>query len=736
MAINPEAIIKDADAVAAVVKESGGLGKAADAVASKVGDALQSDKSARTFMRDARGRFTSAVKSAAKTTAAASAGAAAENLVSSGNSNNADDQQHNGAQQPGPSRTKSVPNPGNVSPAGRIDLPSITSAEDVASTVNEGDFQDTRGLKGSSGVSNNEGVSNRKLNKIINLLESILQTEKNSMRLMGTGFRSVSEAIYSTHNAAMRRSEAQGLENTSSGGRGGFFGSLLSNPTAAGMATLKGTGIAVLGAFATGATLDALTHFNDNKDKDKSHPVQDKADHDKVFGEYKSKYGKRWAQMFVDDVLNSLQKNKGFLEDLTVSKERAAGDIYSALKSLFDKSSKADQAAIVNQIAVLLKLKPEDVQKQIASVNDPTRQKFDAIKAGIGSSLFDFGADTVTMSQQGAGLIGGGLLNYAGSALKYLGANTAGAYLQNKSNDFTDMEMGSAKQANKDIKDWRREHTSDQMQFDILRHPELYRGAKIGTDVATVFGPGGKGKLGTKLFFGGVMGLHDLLSHTGQEDIFAAARHNDVNFEGTSGKGGGKKLTSKEKERAKKAIAFFQSKGWSKDQAAAIVGNLLQESNLDPDIVNPKSGARGIAQWLGSRVDDFERQEKVPLKGSRFEQQLDFVNWELNHSEKKAGDKIKSTKNIQDATASVANDYERMGANEAMMDRRISLAQAVAKGFDTDSLKPQPQVASAASQPSPTVIQQGGTNISRNTTIQSASAAAPPYIQDSVASAI
>ena len=56
------------------------------------------------------------------------------------------------------------------------------------------------------------------------------------------------------------------------------------------------------------------------------------------------------------------------------------------------------------------------------------------------------------------------------------------------------------------------------------------------------------------------------------------------------------------------AVNYFISQGWKDFQAAAIVGNLMQESNLKPTAVNPNSGAYGIAQWLGSRLTALKTQ--------------------------------------------------------------------------------------------------------------------------------
>jgi uncharacterized protein (TIGR02594 family) len=109
------------------------------------------------------------------------------------------------------------------------------------------------------------------------------------------------------------------------------------------------------------------------------------------------------------------------------------------------------------------------------------------------------------------------------------------------------------------------------------------------------------------------------------------------------------------------AVNYFVSQGWSPVQAAAIVGNLMQESNLKPTAVNPSSGAYGIAQWLGSRLVQLQGSDNWPtLQG-----QLGFVNNELKTSEKAAGDALRATTTLADATMIVRTKYERCGESEA-----------------------------------------------------------------------
>jgi hypothetical protein len=85
------------------------------------------------------------------------------------------------------------------------------------------------------------------------------------------------------------------------------------------------------------------------------------------------------------------------------------------------------------------------------------------------------------------------------------------------------------------------------------------------------------------------------------------------------------------------AFDYFLGKGLTKIQAAGIVGNLDQESGMDPTISQIGGGpGRGIAQWsAGGRWDKdtndnvraFAAQEGKPMKS--LDVQLDFVWYEL-----------------------------------------------------------------------------------------------------------
>lgn len=112
---------------------------------------------------------------------------------------------------------------------------------------------------------------------------------------------------------------------------------------------------------------------------------------------------------------------------------------------------------------------------------------------------------------------------------------------------------------------------------------------------------------------------------------------------------------------SKEAMDFFISKGYTPEQAAGIVGNLQAESgaNLRTDAVGDQGRAYGIAQWHKDRRDTFKRVYGKDIKQAGFREQLEFVQWELTHSEMSAGDQLRKTKSVEDAAIVFDEKYER-----------------------------------------------------------------------------
>lgn len=147
-------------------------------------------------------------------------------------------------------------------------------------------------------------------------------------------------------------------------------------------------------------------------------------------------------------------------------------------------------------------------------------------------------------------------------------------------------------------------------------------------------------------------------------------------------------------KNAELAMKYFMSQGWKPWQAAGIVGNLQQESTkyLDPNITN-QIGMYGIAQWDTSRRKNFERQYKKPIYGSSFDEQLQYIQWELYNTHKKAGMMLREAKTVEEATRIFQNHYEvAPGQND---NQRLANAKALV-GQDAQAAKKDDTVATKA----------------------------------------
>ncbi len=131
--------------------------------------------------------------------------------------------------------------------------------------------------------------------------------------------------------------------------------------------------------------------------------------------------------------------------------------------------------------------------------------------------------------------------------------------------------------------------------------------------------------------------------------------------------------TLKGRDRPLYALKVLISLGWKDYQAAAMVGQFMQESysDLRTNVWGDKKTAFGIAQWRDNynkatgehspgRLTDllqFANDRKRPIDD--LDTQLRFVDWELRKgSEKGTGKRLTATKNIDEALE-VAIGYER-----------------------------------------------------------------------------
>jgi hypothetical protein len=120
----------------------------------------------------------------------------------------------------------------------------------------------------------------------------------------------------------------------------------------------------------------------------------------------------------------------------------------------------------------------------------------------------------------------------------------------------------------------------------------------------------------------------------------------------------------------KSAFDYFVARGLTKRQAAGIVGNLDQESGMDPTIKQYGGGpGRGIAQWsVGGRWDTYSGDNEVHytnvvLGVSRYNLtgQLKFVWYELTNFSYYGLAQVKASTTINGAVVAFQDHYEGCG---------------------------------------------------------------------------
>lgn len=117
------------------------------------------------------------------------------------------------------------------------------------------------------------------------------------------------------------------------------------------------------------------------------------------------------------------------------------------------------------------------------------------------------------------------------------------------------------------------------------------------------------------------------------------------------------------------AMQFFVDNGFTPAQAAGIVGNLIRESGIRPQAINPGDGndgsdSTGIAQWNSTRLTDL--QNFAAARGSdvnSLDTQLNFILHEFNTTETAARDQLLNSTNVADATVAFSK-YERYQGHE------------------------------------------------------------------------
>jgi Phage tail lysozyme len=135
----------------------------------------------------------------------------------------------------------------------------------------------------------------------------------------------------------------------------------------------------------------------------------------------------------------------------------------------------------------------------------------------------------------------------------------------------------------------------------------------------------------------------------------------------------------------KVAFDFFVAKGLTNFQAAGIVGNLDQESGVNPSSVQADGPGRGIAQWsVGGRWDTSANDNVKTYAAQQGESmtslslQLEFIWYELT-TVGYGYSTLKATTNVTDATIAFMAKYEICG--DCLSSQRVAYAQAVLAAY-------------------------------------------------------
>lgn len=135
------------------------------------------------------------------------------------------------------------------------------------------------------------------------------------------------------------------------------------------------------------------------------------------------------------------------------------------------------------------------------------------------------------------------------------------------------------------------------------------------------------------------------------------------------------------------AFNFFVTKGLSKVQAAGVIGNLMQESGVNPAAVQYGGGpGRGIAQWsVGGRWDHDAGDNVTAYASARGQNrwalatQLDFTWYELTTFSGYGLGELRAASTVSAAVIAFQDRFE--GCGQCDQSQRIQLAQQALSAY-------------------------------------------------------
>lgn len=116
-------------------------------------------------------------------------------------------------------------------------------------------------------------------------------------------------------------------------------------------------------------------------------------------------------------------------------------------------------------------------------------------------------------------------------------------------------------------------------------------------------------------------------------------------------------------------------------QAAAIAGNLAQETGNFTILKQIKGPGLGYSQWTGSRRTQFQRFAGAHTMA--YETNYGFLVSELKGPYAEVLDKLRATRSTEDATRVFMNEFLKPSKKHAAFPKRVRFAQAYLQGnFD------------------------------------------------------
>lgn len=114
----------------------------------------------------------------------------------------------------------------------------------------------------------------------------------------------------------------------------------------------------------------------------------------------------------------------------------------------------------------------------------------------------------------------------------------------------------------------------------------------------------------------------------------------------------------------RRAYQFYVDKGYQPHQAAALAGNAMAESRGSTSVLGDGGKALGIFQWHPDRQANLNRFATSQGLDPRAETtQLAFKDWELNNTERRAGDLLRASTDVTGANNAVLNSLRPQGFN-------------------------------------------------------------------------